>query len=61
MFTAFLRKAHFIVSVLLLIIGPRVTMLDLKPAEVIHFLLIVREISVVVVIKWARKLVDWEC
>lgn len=61
MFTASTPKTFFIVSALLLIIGPQVTMSDLKPAEVIHFLLIVREISVVVVIKWARKLVDWEC
>ncbi len=61
MFTAFPRKTWFIVSLLLLIIGLQVTMPDLKPAEVIHFLVIVREISVVGVINWARKLVDWEC
>lgn len=46
---------------MLLIIVLQVTMPDLKLAEVIHFLLIVREISVLVVINWARKLVDWKC
>lgn len=61
MFTAFPLKTCFIVSLLLLIISPQVTMPDLKLAEVIHILLIVREISVVVVINCERKLVDWEC
>lgn len=61
MFAAFPQITYFIVSVLLLIIGPQVIKPDLKPAEVITFLLIVREISVVVVINWARKLVDREC
>lgn len=33
---------------------------DLKPAEVIRFLLIVRVISVAVVINWVRKPIGWE-
>ncbi|TNN78205.1 hypothetical protein EYF80_011445 [Liparis tanakae] len=33
---------------------------DLKPAEVIRFLLIVRVISVAVVIIWVRKPIGWE-
>ncbi|KAM3594254.1 uncharacterized protein V6R79_004894 [Siganus canaliculatus] len=49
-----------IVSLLLPTTGPaEVTMSDPKQAEVILFLLIVREISVLVVINWARKLGDF--
>lgn len=36
------------------------TMPDLRLAEVTHFLLIVRDTSVALVINWARKLEDGE-
>lgn len=39
----------------------QVTPPDLKLAEVVHFLTIVEEISVVAVINRARKLVDRRC
>lgn len=52
-----LRQKAFIVSLLIL----QVKTPDLKAADVIYFLLIVREISVLAVINWTRKLVEWEC
>lgn len=44
----------------MLLIGLRVTVPDPKLAEVIYFLLIVKEIGVVAMINSARKLVDWK-
>lgn len=52
-----LRQKAFIVSLLILQVKRR----DLKAADVIYFLVIVREISVLAVINWTRKLVEWEC
>lgn len=57
----FSSKTQYTVFLLLLIIALQVAVSDVKLAEVTHFLLIVREISMVLVINWARKLVDWRC
>lgn len=51
---------QFIVFLLLQITVLQVTMPDPKPAEVIYFLLIVKEISVLAVINWTRKPVHCE-